>query len=177
VTTKKTTPKRKAPSEPQAPFPDIDHLARPPSDSPEAQAQYFMQLLDAFAQHGTTESKRLRSALIEAVSAYTEEAKGDLGRARQVFIGKLAGIETSVVELSMKSVKKMRERVIQDGRSTGTKSQTGKDMKSFADGLGFMAEAMQLMLDAAKAGDLEARERASSLMDQASKLLTAIARA
>ena len=53
-TTKKAKSKR--PRAPKAPLPDLEHLGAPPKDDPEAQARYFMGLLDTFAQ-------RLRDSL------------------------------------------------------------------------------------------------------------------
>jgi hypothetical protein len=170
----KTKSKRAAPRKAESPFPDVEHLGPPPEGDPKRQATYFMGLLEAFAQHGTPEATRLRSALIEAVDTYSEQATKSIEAARVIFASKIAGIETGVMAIALRSVKKMRERVLRDGRDIGTKSMLGKNMQAFSEGLGIMADAMEILIEAAAAGDRALRERATAAMNRASELLSGL---
>jgi len=151
-------------------------IGPPPAEDPQSQAEYFMQLLDAFAEQGTAEAKRLRAALIEAVDEYSQKAKDGRDEAMRILQAKLLGMEAGLVELLLRSTRKMRDRFVLESRKLGQSSQMGKAIHAAAEGMGQITEALQKLLDAAGAGSDELRTEAYAMMQRARKTLEVLRR-
>ncbi len=145
-------------------------IADPPSsDDPKAQAEYFVDMLDAFAQQGTPEAKRIRQGLIKAIDDYgaaeDKEAAAELTRMR------LLGLEAGVSELLLRSTRKMRDRLGTESRKLGTSSKIGKSVRAGADGLSLMVSALENMLAAAESGDQALRDQAHVQLAEARSMM------
>ena len=152
---------------------DVGLGEAPPESDPKGRADYFLQMLDAFAQQGTQEAKRVRSGLIQAIGEYREATEDkELGEVEKTeaqtrLKAKLYGMEAGVMELLIRSVSRMRDRILEQARTLGTKAGPGKNAHTAAEGLGQVVEALQTMMDAANKGSEDLREKANGMMEKA----------
>jgi len=146
-------------------------LFEPPADDPKAQADFFLEMLDNFAQAGTPESKRLRIALIQAVSDYAEQAKENKDEAIQVLKAKVLGMEVACSELVLKSISKIRDRFRLEARKLGKKSKAGHVAHTVTEGLTLASQSMEKLLQAAEEGNHSLRGEAQALMERAREVL------
>jgi hypothetical protein len=153
-------PKRSAKRD-QAPA-DLGMGSPPTSDDPKAQAEYFMQMLDAFAQQGTPDAKRIRSALIEAVTEFGEAE--DKAEATVVLRARVAGLEMGVTDLLVRATKKLRDRFVMESRKLGTSSKLGETTRAAADGFSMMVDGLEKLRNAAETGDAALRDEANELI-------------
>jgi hypothetical protein len=137
----------------------------PTSDDPKAQADYFLQMLDAFAQQGTPEAKRIRSALIESVSEYGKAR--DKETAAVVLRAKVAGLEMGVTELLVRATRKLRDRFVAESRKLGTSSKLGETTRVAAEGFSSMVDGLEMLQKAAETNDAALREEALRLIADA----------
>jgi hypothetical protein len=145
----------------------------PTSDDPKAQAEYFMQMLDAFAQQGTPEAKRIRSALIEAVAEYGKAQ--NKAEAAIVLKAKVAGLEMGVTDLLVRATKKLRDRFVAESRKLGTSSKLGETTRTAADGFSMMVDGLEKLQKAAEGNDAALREEANKLIADARAKMEQIA--
>lgn len=152
---------------------DLAQLQSPPSpEDPQQQAEYFIQLIDAFAQQGTPEAQKIRSGLVELVTRYrdAEDKTAALGEAKQ----RLAALEVGTAELLLSSTRKIYEKFKQQSRQMGTGSPAGKSIRAAAEGFGKVVEAMETMVDGARKGDEDIKKRAQELLSEAHQRLSSI---
>jgi len=148
-----------------APPPELSAGDPPQDTDPKAQAEYFLKMLDAFAQQGTPEAKRIRSALIEAVSEYG--AAADKEAAALILRARVAGLELGVTELLVRSTKKLRDRFTQESRKLGTGSKVGVTTRKAAEGFGLMVDGLEMLQRAAELSDPALRDRAHEVLARA----------
>jgi len=134
---------------------DLGLLGPPETTDPKAQVQYFMEMLDAFAQQGTPEATRIRTELITAVTEF--EANPNKDEAMVLIRARTAGIELGLAELMLRSVRKMRDRLVQDSRKMGTGSKAGLNTRSAAEGFTQFAAGLEKLLAAAQTDDTKLR--------------------
>jgi hypothetical protein len=147
------------------PPPELDVAPQPATEDPQAQAEWFISLLDAFAQHGSPEAVRLRRGLIETVNDYA--AAEDKVAARVVAAARIAGLQAGVAEVVLRSTRKMRDRFVKESRRRGTSSKQGKSLRAAADGFSKMVEGLEMMAQAAEVGDEALSARGAELMEEA----------
>ena len=147
----------------------FDWVAPPSGDDPKAQAEYFMTFLDRLAQQGSTEAKRIRSALVQVVSDYANAA--DKALAKSELRARLAGLEVGVYELVLKNVRKIRDRYIHESRKLGGGASTAVYVRTAADGFTFMVDALDKLYIAARDGRQELRAESSRLLEKAKAAL------
>jgi len=145
---------------------DVPEIRDVPTDSnPKVQAEYFLELMDAFGKIGTPEAKRVRQTLIDIIDDYGDaedkEAAGEQLKAR------LAGLEIGVADLIKKHVAKMRERAVAASRQLGLSSPMGQTARRGADGLGLVVQALDELVKSAKKGDMELRKQAQATLAKA----------
>jgi hypothetical protein len=87
---------------------------------------------------------------------------------------RLHGIEVGVVELLLRSTRKMRDRIAEQARRLGTKSPAGKNANAAAQGMADVVGALETMLMAATTDNDELRARAEAQMRRAHKLMTGL---
>jgi hypothetical protein len=165
VTGAQAGPKRPAGSNDSGPAPDVELPPQPSTEDPHAQAEWFVSLLDAFAQHGSPEAAKLRRGLLDVVNEY--DAADDKVAARAVAAGRIAGMQAGIAELVLRSARKMRDRFVKESRKRGTASRDGKSLRVAADGFTKMVEGLEMMAQAARAGDEALSARGEALMDEA----------
>lgn len=117
-------------------------------DSPAAQAEYFLDLMDTLKQHGTAESKRIRSALLEAISEYSAADSANKDDAKAQVKQRLESIQREAVALLIRSAQTIHKQVSKQSRSLGTKSPAAQTARALAEGMGMVVEALQTMEEA-----------------------------
>ena len=175
MATKKSSghPGRGATSAPRAGAPAPLVVSGPPEGAdPKAQAEHFMAMLDAFAQQGTPEAKRIRGALIEAVSEYG--ANPDKAQAGAILKARLAGLEAGVCELLLRSTRKLRDRFVQEARKQGSSSKLGQTAHAAAEGFTVMVDGLEKLLQAAETGDVALRDAANEQLAAAQEKMAAL---
>ncbi len=154
---------------------DEPGLGIPPREDPQAQAEFFMQLLDSLAQVGSPETNRIRAALIQVVTDYRGECDkgGDVEKAREHTARKLMELEAGMCHLLLHSTSKLRDRLVAESRRMGTATKVGKSARQVADGLCVLVDALSAMMEAAKEQDPVKRSSALELMEKARVAMTA----
>ncbi|MBI5508350.1 MAG: hypothetical protein HY903_06325 [Deltaproteobacteria bacterium] len=148
-------------------------IADPPlTDDPKAQADYFMQMLDTFAQQGTPEAMRLRTGLIEAVEAFGKTE--DKAKAAIELRARVAGLELGVAELLVRTTRKLRDRLVEESRKLGTSSKIGKSARQAAEGFTAMVAGLEKLAQAAEDDDPALRAEAHRILDDARSKMDAI---
>ena len=140
-------------------FPDT-----PAGKNPTARAEYFVQLLDSFAQQGTAEAKRIRSALIRWVLDYQQAE--DKEAAKKLLVAQLEGIELGVTELLLNSVRKIYDRMTKQSRKMGTASPAAKKVRQATEGLGAVRDGLEGLLQAVRYRSEEMRDEALTLLEK-----------
>ncbi|MCK5688381.1 hypothetical protein KAI87_03875, partial [Myxococcota bacterium] len=135
-------------------------------------ATFFMEMLDTFAQQGTPEFKRVRVALIETITGFRDAV--DKEEAKLVLQARLIGIEMGVAELMLRSVRKIRDKMVKESRKLGTGSAAGKNIRSAATGLDKLVSALEKMHRGAEEGDEKVRAEARAEMQEARELMQAV---
>ncbi len=143
--------------------PDIGDV--PQNADPKVQAQYFLELMDAFGKIGTPESKRIRQSLIDTIDAYGDaEDKVAAGEQLKARIG---GMELAIADLLKRHVAKMRDRAVDASRTLGVSSPMGQTARRGAEGLGLVVQALDELVKGVRKGDAALREHARATLDQA----------
>jgi hypothetical protein len=141
-------------------------LEAPPSgDDPRAQAEYFMDMLNALGAQATPEAKRLRVELIETIAAYRDDP--DKEHARIELAAKMMGLESAVSTILQSNIDKVRQRLTKDLKKIGATSATGKAMKAAAKGFETMSKALGKLAIASRDNDQTARSEAQALLAKA----------
>lgn len=153
---------------------DVGVGVPPSEDDPKGRAEYFLQMLDAFAQQGTAEATKVRSMLIGAIAEYSERAKENKEEALTKLKATLYGLEAGVMELLIRSTSKLRDKITEQASKLGTKSQAGKNARAAADGMSSVVEALSTMLRAANEGSQQLRDRANAMMEKARETMGGI---
>ncbi len=173
ATTKKKTPVKKA-STKARPSGGALSVGPPPSPDkdPAAQAEYFMEMLDALGQQGSPEAARIRLALIEAVADYAKAE--DKEAAAKLLKAHMLGIELGVARLLLGTTEKLRDRFIKESRKLGTKSKQGQVVRQSAEAFELLADGFAKMVAAAEAQDEALRAEAHRVLDQAGTMMKAL---
>ncbi|OGQ88647.1 MAG: hypothetical protein A2289_24470 [Deltaproteobacteria bacterium RIFOXYA12_FULL_58_15] len=144
----------------------------PDSNDPRAMALHYLELIDALAQDGRQESKRLRDVLLLTVAEYNDnkdkETAGNILRAR------LAGIEEAMALLIIGTTTKLRDKLMQESRRLGTKSKISKAVREAAESFGTLCDGLQKLLDAIEAQDEPGRAQAQQLISQATHRMQSV---
>ena len=171
---KKTTTRRRAAGGADAlPGADLKIGGVPDTTDPKAHAEYFIEMLNALAQQGTPETKRIREALIDAIKIYEAEAEENKEAAGSLLRLRVMGMEFGLYELYGKSVRKIRDKFVQDARKMGT-SQAGILARSLAEGLTLSVDGIQKILDAIDRKDETLRDEGQALLQQSKEKLAAL---
>lgn len=143
----------------------------PQSEDPSARAEYFLQMLDAFAVVGTPEAKRIRSELIGAISEFGEARKENLAEAQKVLEARLVGMEIGVLQVITRTMTRMRDQIREQARRLGKKSPAGKNAHMALEGITHIVESLETMMRAAAEGDRTLRDEAGELMRRAREVM------
>jgi hypothetical protein len=150
-------------------IPEIPEPTPPSDDDPKAQADFFLQMLDAFAKANTAETKRIRRALIDAIEAYSSSADKKL--AGEILKATMAGIEVGMAEVLRRMLARVRDRMVEESRRLGVSSPEGDVARRGAVGFSLVVDALNLMVQSARQGDLQMRDEARARLAQAQKQL------
>lgn len=154
--------------------PEITEPVPPPDDDPKAQADFFITMLDAFAQANTVETKRIRQALIDAINAYSDD--GNKVRAAVMLKQTLAGIELGMAEVLRRILARVRDRMLSESKRLGVTSPDGDLARRGAEGFTLVVHALTQMVQAARGGDDSLREQARATLALAQKKIENVIR-
>lgn len=141
-------------------------VSNPPTDSdPKVQAEYFLELMDAFGKLGTSEAKRIRQTLIDIINDYGD-AEDKLAAGEQLK-ARFAGLELGIADLLKRHVAKMRDRAVDASRTLGVSSPMGQTARRGAEGLELVVQALDELVKSARTGDIVLREHAHATLDKA----------
>jgi len=144
---------------------------------PQALADYLVRLLDGFAQTGSPEADRVRSAIIRVALDYNDaKARGEDPEAiRTATIVRLVALEAELAQFLLRSTRKMRDRLVADSRRLGTGSPVAQSVRRAAEGLTLLVDALTAMLEAAEEHDPAKRRHAQALLDKARVAMASLA--
>jgi hypothetical protein len=150
-------------------LPEITEPEPAPEDDPKAQADFFVQMLDSFAQAGTSETKRIRKALVDAIEEYSSAE--DKVAAGETLKETLAGIEVGMAEVLRRVIGRVRDRMVQESRRLGVSSPEGDVARRGAEGFTLVVEALGKMVQSAREGDDQMRVEARAILARAQQQL------
>jgi len=146
----------------------------PQEGPPDEKARYLFDLLNAYAQQGTPEGKRVRQALLDAIEQFNADCVENKDKAALELTAKLFGIEAGILELIIFSTQSMSKKIADQAHRLGPKTKAGYKARTASNALAQMAEAMTTMLRAKEEGKQELHAEASEKMKHAKKMVEAI---
>ena len=140
-------------------------------DSFAKQAQYFLDLLHMLERQNSSESKRIRLALLEAVDDYGKTNEETPEKARGIVRERLGEIQGEALPMLIRSSKAIHKKVSQQSRKMGTKSTEAKTARGLADGMGHIVDALETMREAVQTKDAALQAEAETKMSTAKALM------
>jgi hypothetical protein len=155
---------------------DDGELGPFPTDDPQAQAEYLLALLDRLAEQGDPRADNMRLALLLVIKQYLEArlAGEDMQVAGRQAAAQLIELESTIADVLLGSLHKLRDKVTHESRRLGTGSKAGQQARHAAEGLDLMSQGLDLLIAASRDGDEAKRAQAHAILKKAQQTVEAI---